>query len=132
MPLSPMIRTASCLVVALLVAAATVHANPAEYDDAMVKLAKASGCMDCHTIVPAPRRPDGLPPIAPAWRDVAIKYRDDPIAHERLTRTVLSGSDRNARHWAGKVGASAMPPNAENVSEADAHRLVDWILVLVP
>jgi len=127
-----MIRTASCVAVALLVAAVAVHANPAEYDYAMVKLATASGCMDCHTIVPAARRADGLPPIAPAWRDVALKYRNDPIAHERLTRTVLSGSDRNARHWAGKVGASAMPPNAGDVSEADAHRLVDWVLVLVP
>ena len=126
------IRTASCFVVALLVAAVTVRANPAEYDDAMIKLANASGCMACHTIMPAARRADGLPPIAPAWRDVALKYRDDPIAHERLTRTVLSGSDRNARHWAGKVGASAMPPNAGDVSEADARRLVNWILVLVP
>ena len=72
-----------------------------------------------------------LPPIAPAWRDVALKYRDDPIAHERLKRTVLSGSDgtRGTRPGRRSLG---IPPNAEDVSEADAHRLVNWILVLVP
>lgn len=107
-------------------------ATPAENDQAMLKLATDSGCMACHSVLPAPRRADGLPPIAPAWRDIALKYRDDPRAHERLTRTVMTGSDPNARHWAGQVGASGMPPNAAEVSEADARMLVNWLLVLVP
>lgn len=109
-----------------------VWANSAENDEAMLKLATQSGCMECHTLMPAPRRADGLPPIAPAWRDVALKYRDDPVAHERLARTVMTGSDPQARHWAGKAGVANMPPNANAVSEADARRLVNWILVLVP
>jgi cytochrome c len=122
-----------CVVVALLVAAvAPARANRAEYDEAMLKLATSSGCMACHSILPTAKRADGLPPIAPAWRDVAIKYRDDPRASERLTRTVLTGSDPNARHWTGKVGAVAMPPNAVAISEADARALVNWILILVP
>lgn len=107
-------------------------ATPAENDQAMLKLATDSGCMACHSVLPAPQRADGLPPIAPAWRDIALKYRDDPRAHERLTRTVMTGSDPNARHWAGQVGASGMPPNAAEVSEADARMLVNWLLVLVP
>ena len=107
-------------------------ATPAENDQAMLKLATDSGCMACHSVLPAPKRADGLPPIAPAWRDIALKYRDDPRAHERLTRTVMTGSDPNARHWAGQVGASGMPPNAAEVSEADARMLVNWLLVLVP
>jgi len=88
--------------------------------------------MACHTIVPAPRRADGLPPIAPAWSDIAIKYRDDPGASERLTRTVMTGSNPNARHWAGKVSDVSMPPNAGVVTEAEARMLVNWLLVLVP
>jgi cytochrome c len=125
-------RILSCAVAALWVAATPARANPAEYDEAMLKLATSSGCMDCHSILPVPKRADGLPPIAPAWRSVAIKYRDDVSASERLTRIVMTGSNPNGRHWAGKVGPAAMPPNADAVSEADARRLVNWILVLVP
>ncbi|HSC63856.1 MAG TPA: cytochrome C552 [Caldimonas sp.] len=125
-------RLSQSVVAALFVAATPVRANPAEYGRAMLELATQSGCMACHTIVPAPPRADGLPPIAPAWRDVAIKYRDDPGASERLTRTVMTGSDPKVRHWAGKVGEVAMPPHAAVVSEADARALVNWILVLVP
>ena len=126
------IRVLSCAVAALSIVAHPVRANPAENDAAMVKLATSSGCMACHTILPAPKRADGLPPIAPAWRDVAIKYRDDPEASERLTHTVMTGSNPQARHWAGKVSPAAMPPNAAAVSQADARALVNWILVLVP
>ena len=118
---------------ALLVAASpAARATRAEYDQAMLELARSSGCMACHSILPVAKRADGLPPIAPAWRDVAIKYRDDPGASERLTRIVLTGSNPNSRHWAGKVSGITMPPNAVAISEADARALVNWILVLVP
>jgi cytochrome c len=125
-------RILSCVIAALFVAAMPARATRAEYDEAMLKLATNSGCMACHTILPAPKRADGLPPIAPAWRDVAIKYRDDPGAHDRLTRTVMTGANPQSRHWVGKVGEVNMPPNAAAVSEADARALVNWILVLVP
>jgi len=119
-------------VAALFVAAAPARATQAEYEAAMLKLATDSGCMTCHSILPTPKRADGLPPIAPAWRDIAIKYRDDPGASNRLTRTVMTGSNPYSRHWAGKVSAVTMPPNAVAVTEADARMLVNWILVLVP
>jgi len=116
----------------LLVASSPARATPAENDAAMIELATQSGCMACHSILPAPKRADGLPPIAPAWRDIAVKYRDDASASNRLTRTVMTGSNPASRHWAGKVGSVNMPPNAAAVSEADARMLVNWILVLVP
>ena len=124
-------RTLSCAAAAVLLSATGAFATPAEYEAAMLKLATESGCMACHTILPAPKRADGLPPIAPAWRDVAIKYRDDPGAADRLTRTVKTGSNPRDRHWAGRVSEVNMPPNT-SVSEADARRLVNWVLVLVP
>jgi cytochrome c len=124
----PLLFAASVLSFAAPLAGAT----PAENDEAMLRLANTSGCMACHGVVPAPKRADGLPPIAPAWRDIAIRYRDDAGASERLTRTVMSGSDPRARHWRGKVGVASMPPNATAVSAADARALVNWILVLVP
>ncbi|MEY2892864.1 MAG: hypothetical protein RJA98_2772 [Pseudomonadota bacterium] len=130
-------QTRSLRAVALLItggclALGSAHANPADNDAAMLKLANDRGCMACHNILPMAPRADGLPPLAPAWRDVALKYRDDPRAYERLTRTVLTGSDPRASHWLGRVGAVTMPPNAVAISEADAQMLVNWILVLVP
>lgn len=125
-------RALTCVLATLWAVATPGWANPAENDEAMLKLATHSGCMACHTLVPAPKRADGLPPIAPAWRDIAIQYRDDPVAYEKLTHTVMTGANPEARHWAGKVGPALMPPNANAVSEADARRLVNWILVLVP
>jgi cytochrome c len=125
-------RTLRFAVVALFVAATPARATPAENDAAMLKLATRSGCMACHSILPTAKRADGLPPIAPAWRDIAIKYRDDPGASNRLTRTVMTGSNPKSRHWVGKVSAVNMPSNTAAVSEADARRLVNWILVLVP
>jgi cytochrome c len=98
----------------------------------MLQLARDKGCMLCHSIDPKPKRADGLPPIAPSWREVALKYRDDPVAHRKLTQTVITGSDPKARHWSGKAGATAMPPNAATISTEEAHQLVNWLLVLVP
>ena len=125
-------RILLCAVAVLFVAATPVRANQAENDDVMLKQATRSGCMACHSILPIPRRADGMPPIAPAWRDIAVKYRDDPGASDRLTRTVMTGSNPRSRHWAGKVSAVTMPPNAAVVTDADARMLVNWILVLVP
>jgi len=125
-------RSLSWMLGALFLVAMPARATPAEYDQAMLRLATRSGCMACHTLEVAPRRADGLPPIAPAWHDVALRYRNDPGAYERLTRTVLDGSNPQSRHWAGKVGVAAMPPNAVAIGEADARALVNWILVLVP
>ena len=125
-------RTLMYTAAALLIVVTPVRANKAENDAAMFKQATASGCMACHSILPLPKRADGLPPIAPAWRDIAVKYRDDPGASDRLTRTVMTGSDPLSRHWAGKVSAVTMPPNAVVVTEAEARVLVNWILVLVP
>jgi len=125
-------RVLTCTVAALLIIVTSAHANKAEYDAAMLQLATSKGCMACHSILPTARRADGLPPIAPAWRDIAVKYRDDPGASDRLTRTVLTGSDPRSRHWTGKIGVVSMPPNAAVVSEPEARILVNWILVLVP
>lgn len=130
---SPSLNPAAGLcALALLCASPFARATPAENDAAMLRLANEKGCMLCHSIAPKPRRTDGLPPIAPSWREVALKYRDDPVAHRKLTQTVITGSDPKARHWTGKAGATAMPPNAATISPEEAHQLVNWLLVLVP
>ncbi len=99
-------------------------------DDAMVKLATNSGCMTCHHIEPGAKGPDGMAPIGPAWKDVAAKYAGQKGAQKTLTATVLAGSNPYESHWKGKVSGLAMPPNKVAITEADAGKLVGWILGL--
>jgi len=101
-------------------------------DVAMMKIAKGSGCLTCHHIETGGKGPDGLPPIGPAWRDVAAKYRGVAGSQEALTRTVMAGSNPYASHWKGKVSGLAMPPKEVAIKEADAKELVGWILALQP
>ncbi|NDY93487.1 c-type cytochrome [Ideonella livida] len=114
---------------ALATAAAPALAAGAA-DEAMVKLANTSGCFTCHHIEPGAKGPDGLAPIGPAWKDVAAKYAGQKGAAKTLTATVLAGSNPYESHWKGKVSGLAMPPNKVAITEADAGKLVNWILSL--
>lgn len=116
----------------LIMALAASPAARADGDGPMLKLATNSGCLTCHHIEPGGKGPDGLPPIGPAWRDVAAKYRGQKAALDTLTHTVISGSSPYDSHWKGQVSGLAMPPNAVVLKEAEARRLVQWILALDP
>ena len=120
----------SPLLLAAQIAAAAGPACAARADDAMLKLANTSGCMTCHHIEPGAKGPDGLAPIGPAWRDVAAKYQGQKGAQDKLTQTVMAGSNPYESHWKGKVSGLAMPPNAVAIKPADAKKLVHWILSL--
>lgn len=116
----------------LLIAAALAAAAPAfaADDAAMLKLANTSGCMTCHQIEPGGKGPEGLPPIGPAWKEVSAKYKGQAGAQKQLTATVMAGSNPYESHWKGKVSGLAMPPNKVAITEADAGKLVGWILKL--
>lgn len=118
------------LISALILAGLAGPALAANADDAMLKLATNSGCMTCHHIEPGAKGPDGLPPIGPAWKDVSAKYKGQAGAQKQLTATVLAGSNPYESHWKGKVSGLAMPPNKVAINEADASKLVKWILAL--
>jgi cytochrome c len=120
-------RTLISLSAALL--AATAWAAPAD-DEAALKLATGAGCMTCHHIEPGAKGPNGMAPIGPAWRDVSAKYKSVKGAQQQLTATVLAGSSPYESHWKDKVSGLAMPPNKVAISEADAAKLVSWILQL--
>jgi cytochrome c len=117
----------SAICAAILWAAASAQAAQAE-DDSMLKLASFSGCLTCHKVDAKPN--DGTAPIGPAWRDVSAKYKGVKGAADQLVRTVMVGSNAYTSHWKGKVSGLAMPPNEVAIKEADARRLVDWILAL--
>ena len=77
-------------------------------------LAKAKNCMACHSI--------GNKIVGPAFKDVAKKYDGQPDAEDKLVQKVLKGGS-------GVWGQIPMPANAQ-VSDAEAHTLVKWILSL--
>ena len=56
----------------------------------------------------------------------------DMGAQKQLTATVLAGSNPYESHWKGKVSGLAMPPNKVAITEADAGKLVSWILAMEP
>lgn len=115
------------LLLLALVAAPVLAGN---HDEAMTAMAKNAGCLTCHQVEPGGKGPDGLAPIGPAWREVAAKYKGVKGAQAQLTTTVMKGSNPYESHWKGKVSGLAMPPNAVAIKEADAKRLVGWILAL--
>ena len=106
-------------------------ASAATADD-MKALASKSGCLTCHAIESGTPGPNGLAPSGPAWQDVAKMYQGKPGADVFLTRVVLEGSNPYGSHWKDKVSGLAMPPNKVAIKEADAKKLVKWILTLAP
>ncbi|HMA00487.1 MAG TPA: hypothetical protein VKP66_21295 [Steroidobacteraceae bacterium] len=118
------------LATASMAATAPARAAAAPNDDAMIALATHSGCLTCHSINPVSSSDPGIKPVGPAWADVARKYKDQKGAAQKLTATVMQGSNPYASHWKGKVTGLAMPPNAVAIHRDEARQLVRWILSL--
>ncbi len=81
---------------------------------AQLDLAKAKNCLACHTV--------DKKLVGPAYKDVAAKYANDKGAEARLAKKVREGG-------VGVWGQVPMPANPQ-VSEAESHALVKWILSL--
>ncbi|RJG04075.1 c-type cytochrome [Noviherbaspirillum sedimenti] len=75
-------------------------------------LAKAKNCMACHTVA--------TKLIGPGFKEVAVKYAGQKDAEDKLVKKVMKGSS-------GAWGTAVMPANPQ-VSEAEAHTLVKWVL----
>jgi len=89
-------------------------ANAAMDNKAAEEMMKRDGCTACHAI--------DKKVIGPAYKDVAMKYKDDKDALTRLTAKVKKGGS-------GVWGQTAMPPNFL-VKDDDIKQLVTWILTL--
>jgi cytochrome c len=97
----------SMMVAAVLASALVSQAAMANAD-----LAKAKNCMACHAVA------NKL--VGPAYKDVAAKYAGQKDAENKLVAKVMKGGS-------GVWGAIPMPANPQ-VSEAEAHTLVKWVL----
>jgi cytochrome c len=101
------------LAIALAAAAVLTYGFEARAADAE-GLAKASGCLACHTV--------DKKLIGPAYKDIANKYRNDKGAAANLEKKVKEGGK-------GAWGDIPMTPNA-HVKDADIKAIVAWILTL--
>ncbi len=77
-------------------------------------LARAKGCLACHTV--------DKKIVGPAYKDVAAKYKGDAGALDKLAAKVKAGGK-------GVWGEIPMPPNAA-VSDDDIKTIVKWVLSL--
>ena len=93
----------------LLAAAGTANAN--------LDLAKASGCLACHSVEKKV--------VGPAWQDVANKYKGDAGAKAALIDKIKKGGKGN---WTEVTGGVPMPPYSPRVADADIEKLVDFVI----
>lgn len=105
-PRQPLVIAARQAGIALLLVAAPALAQANE------ALAKKHGCLSCHAAA--------TKIVGPAYREVAERYAGQPDAAAQLVTKVRQGG-------AGTWGEIPMPPQSA-LSEADAKRLVAWIL----
>jgi cytochrome c len=104
------------LMLTLMAAAGLVVAASAAQAADETALATAKGCMACHDIA--------TKKVGPAYKDVAKKYAGQKDVEAKLVPKVLNGGS-------GVWGAVPMPPNKSmGVTEADAKKLVAWVLSL--
>ena len=96
----------------LLVGALVVSAFASQAAMANEALAKSKNCLACHAVA--------TKLVGPAYKDVAAKYAGQKDAEAKLVQKVLKGGS-------GSWGAMAMPANPQ-VTEAEAHTLVKWVL----
>lgn len=94
-----------------LILATLLAAAPAMADQA---LATSKACMSCHSV--------DKKMVGPAFKEVAARYVGQKDAQDKLATKVIKGGS-------GVWGPVPMPPNAQ-VSEADAKKLVGWVLSL--
>ena len=111
---------------------ASIAAGAQDAPRTAFRVARDEGCMICHDVEPPERGTEEYLPKAPAFGDIACRYRSDPNAPSTLTSIVRYGSGplRRDRHWSGRVAFDTMYPNDLTMTEAEARQVVDWILTL--
>jgi cytochrome c len=95
---------------ALISLLASIPASAVAADDAA--LARSKKCMNCHAVS------EKL--VGPAFKDVAVRYANDPQAEDRLAKKIREGGS-------GAWGVVPMPTN--DVTPAEARALAHWVLM---
>lgn len=94
--------------------------------EAMLILSTRNGCAACHLMDASPD--SRLMPLAPSYREIAVRYRNDADAEEKLVRSIVHGTRSATKIWPN-VNMQFMPPNV-GLARDDARKLAAWILDL--
>ncbi|MBI3771339.1 MAG: c-type cytochrome [Gammaproteobacteria bacterium] len=103
-------------IITVVVLASSFVAAPAM---ANLDLAKASGCLACHSV--------DAKVVGPAWKDVAAKYKGQGDAKATLVESIKKGSKGK---WTAVTGGVPMPPYSPRVADENINKLADFILGL--
>ena len=98
---------------AFVLAASGVTGAHADEAAAMSDLAKANGCLSCHSVTEKI--------VGPSFQSVSSKYAGDKDAAASLVQSIRNGSS-------GKWGTRAAMPPQTAVSNDDLNKLVAWVL----
>ena len=99
-----------------LLAAVVLPAQAAPDAAAALSIVQKNNCLSCHAV--------DSQVVGPAYREIAKKYHGDASAPDKLFTKVRNGG---AFVW----GEVPMPPNP-NISDADLHTVIAWILSGAP
>jgi cytochrome c len=97
-----------------VVAVLLLSADRATADE---RLAKKSGCLECHAV--------DKKVVGPAYKDVAARYKNVAGARATLIEKVKKGGKGN---WTELTGGVRMPPHSPRLTDAEITQLVDWVL----
>jgi cytochrome c len=97
-------------------AAVVLPAQAAPDTAAALSIVQKNNCLSCHAV--------DSQVVGPAYREIAKKYHGDTTAPDKLFAKVRNGG---AFVW----GEVPMPPNP-NISDADLHTVIAWILAGAP
>lgn len=98
--------------------------SAAHADGKMLETATRQGCFICHSVQ---AKTGPAIPLAPAYADIAERFKDQKDAASYLAQRILKGTVDTQQDWDGKVNMRFMPPNV-NVSSEEAQQLAEWIL----
>jgi cytochrome c len=98
--------------------------SAAHADRQMLETATKNGCFICHSVQ---AKTGPAIPLAPAYADIAERFKDQKDAASYLTQRILQGTVNTKQDWEGKVNMRFMPPNV-SVSAEEASKLAEWIL----
>lgn len=96
----------------------------AHADGQMLETATKNGCFICHSVQ---AKSGPAIPLAPAYADIAERFKDQKDAASYLSQRILQGTVNAKQDWEGKVNMRFMPPNV-SVSAEEAAKLAEWIL----
>lgn len=97
-------------------------------DEKMLEMATQKGCFICHSLQ---KKEGPAIPLAPAYTDIAERYKDGKFSVEALAQRIQAGTVNTPQNWEGKVNMRFMPPNV-NVSAEEAKQLAQWVLSVKP